>query len=100
MMTPYAMTRYRAPEIILCMGDQENVDICSMGCIMGEPVTGCVIFQGTDHIDQWNKVIEQLRTLSSEFMNKLQPIMGNYVENIPKYPGIKFKELFPDWIFP
>ncbi|NXS93204.1 MK09 kinase, partial [Jacana jacana] len=77
-----------------------SVDIWSVGCIMGELVKGCVIFQGTDHIDQWNKVIEQLGTPSAEFMKKLQPTVRNYVENRPKYPGIKFEELFPDWIFP
>ncbi|XP_039316363.1 mitogen-activated protein kinase 9 isoform X3 [Saimiri boliviensis] len=101
MMTPYVVTRYyRAPEVILGMGYKENVDIWSVGCIMGELVKGCVIFQGTDHIDQWNKVIEQLGTPSAEFMKKLQPTVRNYVENRPKYPGIKFEELFPDWIFP
>ncbi|ELK30325.1 Mitogen-activated protein kinase 9 [Myotis davidii] len=73
MMTPYVVTRYyRAPEVIL----------------------------GTDHIDQWNKVIEQLGTPSADFMKKLQPTVRDYVENRPKYPGIKFEELFPDWIFP
>lgn len=51
-------------------------------------------------IDQWNKVIEQLGTPSADFMKKLQPTVRNYVENRPKYPGIKFEELFPDWIFP
>ncbi|TEA35383.1 hypothetical protein DBR06_SOUSAS21310007 [Sousa chinensis] len=120
MMTPYVVTRYyRAPEVILGMGYKENVDIWSVGCIMGELVKGCVIFQGTDQstemksvgtlwytikdsldIDQWNKVIEQLGTPSADFMKKLQPTVRNYVENRPKYPGIKFEELFPDWIFP
>ncbi|XP_064422904.1 mitogen-activated protein kinase 9 isoform X2 [Latimeria chalumnae] len=101
MMTPYVVTRYyRAPEVILGMGYKENVDIWSVGCIMGELVKGCVIFQGTDHIDQWNKVIEQLGTPSAEFMKKLQPTVRNYVENRPKYPGVRFEELFPDWIFP
>ncbi|GAB1296006.1 Mitogen-activated protein kinase 9 [Apodemus speciosus] len=86
MMTPYVVTRYyRAPEVILGMGYKENVDIWSVGCIMGELVKGCVIFQGTP---------------SAEFMKKLQPTVRNYVENRPKYPGIKFEELFPDWIFP
>lgn len=33
-------------------------------------------------------------------MKKLQPTVRNYVENRPKYPGIKFEDLFPDWIFP
>ncbi|KAG8523015.1 Mitogen-activated protein kinase 9, partial [Galemys pyrenaicus] len=77
MMTPYVVTRYyRAPEVILGMGYKEN------------------------DIDQWNKVIEQLGTPSADFMKKLQPTVRNYVENRPKYPGIKFEELFPDWIFP
>lgn len=101
MMTPYVVTRYyRAPEVILGMGYKENVDIWSVGCIMGEMIKGGVLFPGTDHIDQWNKVIEQLGTPSAEFMKKLQPTVRNYVENRPKYPGIKFEELFPDWIFP
>lgn len=61
-----------------------------------------VIFSSRESldIDQWNKVIEQLGTPSAEFMKKLQPTVRNYVENRPKYPGIKFEELFPDWIFP
>ncbi|KTF81087.1 hypothetical protein cypCar_00046850, partial [Cyprinus carpio] len=51
MMTPYVVTRYyRAPEVILGMKYKENVDIWSVGCIMGEMVKGSVIFQGTDRI--------------------------------------------------
>lgn len=42
------------------MGYTENVDIWSVGCIMGEMIRGGVLFPGTDHIDQWNKIIEQL----------------------------------------
>lgn len=58
MMTPYVVTRYyRAPEVILGMGYHENVDIWSVGCIMGEMIRGGVLFPGTDHIDQWNKII-------------------------------------------
>ncbi|KAI5935709.1 Mitogen-activated protein kinase 9 [Manis javanica] len=101
MMTPYVVTRYyRAPEVILGMGYKENVDIWSVGCIMAEMVLHKVLFPGRDYIDQWNKVIEQLGTPSVDFMKKLQPTVRNYVENRPKYPGIKFEELFPDWIFP
>ena len=41
MMTPYVVTRYyRAPEVILGMGYHENVDIWSVGCIMGEMIRG------------------------------------------------------------
>uniref|UniRef100_A0A803Y9N0 Stress-activated protein kinase JNK n=1 Tax=Meleagris gallopavo TaxID=9103 RepID=A0A803Y9N0_MELGA len=101
MMTPYVVTRYyRAPEVILGMGYKENVDMWSVGCIMGEMVKGAVLFPGTDHIDQWNKVIEQLGTPCPEFMKKLQPTVRNYVENRPKYAGLTFPKLFPDSLFP
>ena len=42
------------------MGYKENVDIWSVGCIMGEMIRGGVLFPGTDHIDQWNKIIGKL----------------------------------------
>ncbi|CAM4665853.1 unnamed protein product [Leuciscus chuanchicus] len=101
MMTPYVVTRYyRAPEVILGMGYKENVDIWSVGCIMGEMVRHKILFPGRDYIDQWNKVIEQLGTPSPEFMKKLQPTVRNYVENRPKYAGLTFPKLFPDCLFP
>ncbi|XP_031353963.1 stress-activated protein kinase JNK isoform X1 [Photinus pyralis] len=101
MMTPYVVTRYyRAPEVILGMGYTENVDIWSVGCIMGEMIRGGVLFPGTDHIDQWNKIIEQLGTPSQQFMLRLQPTVRNYVENRPRYPGFSFDKLFPDMLFP
>lgn len=101
MMTPYVVTRYyRAPEVILGMGYKENVDIWSVGSIMGEMIRGGVLFPGTDHIDQWNKIIEQLGTPSQEFMRRLQPTVRNYVENRPRYAGYSFERLFPDVLFP
>lgn len=119
MMTPYVVTRYyRAPEVILGMGYTDNVDIWSVGCIMGEMIRGGVLFPGTDHIDQWNKIIgkitsligiflfnylfilEQLGTPSSQFMVRLQPTVRNYVENRPRYAGYPFEKLFPDMLFP
>uniref|UniRef100_A0A673LJY8 Stress-activated protein kinase JNK n=1 Tax=Sinocyclocheilus rhinocerous TaxID=307959 RepID=A0A673LJY8_9TELE len=76
MMTPYVVTRYyRAPEVILGMKYKENVDIWSVGCIMGEMVKG-------------------------SFMNRLMETVRNYVMNKPQFPGVSFNELFPDWAFP
>ena len=50
-MTPYVVTRYyRAPEVILGMGYSENVDVWSIGCILGEMIRGSVMFPGTDRI--------------------------------------------------
>lgn len=63
-------------------------------------IRGGVLFPGTDHIDQWNKIIEQLGTPSSDFMRRLQPTVRNYVENRPRYPGYSFEKLFPDVLFP
>ncbi|KAA0190759.1 hypothetical protein HAZT_HAZT004920 [Hyalella azteca] len=105
MMTPYVVTRYyRAPEassiVILGMGYTDNVDIWSVGCIMGEMIRGGVLFPGTDHIDQWNKIIEQLGTPAHEFMQRLQPTVRNYVENRPRCSGYSFERLFPDVLFP
>jgi serine/threonine protein kinase len=51
-------------------------------------------------IDQWNKIIEQLGTPSSDFMKRLQPTVRNYVENRPKYAGYVIEKLFPDVLFP
>ncbi|KAG5831690.1 hypothetical protein ANANG_G00306420 [Anguilla anguilla] len=101
LMTPYVVTRYyRAPEVILGMGYQANVDVWSVGCIMAEMVRGSVLFPGSDHIDQWNKVIEQLGTPSQEFMLKLNQSVRTYVENRPRYAGYSFEKLFPDVLFP
>nr|CAB3263638.1 JNK c-jun N-terminal kinase [Phallusia mammillata] len=101
MMTPYVVTRYyRAPEVILGMGYQEVVDIWSVGCIFGEMIRGQVLFPGTDHIDQWNKITEQLGTPSQDFINKLQPTVRNYVLNRPLQRGHPIHRLFPDSLFP
>ncbi|KAM9476667.1 mitogen-activated protein kinase 8 isoform 3-T3 [Clarias gariepinus] len=101
LMTPYVVTRYyRAPEVILGMGYQANVDVWSVGCILAEMVRGSVLFPGTDHIDQWNKVIEQLGTPSQEFLMKLNQSVRTYVENRPRYAGYSFEKLFPDVLFP
>lgn len=68
--TQYVVTRhYRAPEVILGMGYTENVDIWSVGCIMGEIVWGGVLFPGTDHIDQWNKIIGMSNFQSKSIFN-------------------------------
>uniref|UniRef100_A0A671LVV4 Mitogen-activated protein kinase 8B-like n=1 Tax=Sinocyclocheilus anshuiensis TaxID=1608454 RepID=A0A671LVV4_9TELE len=54
LLTPYVVTRYyRAPEVILGMGYQANVDVWSVGCIMAEMVRGSVLFPGTDRILTW-----------------------------------------------
>ncbi|EJW87523.1 CMGC/MAPK/JNK protein kinase [Wuchereria bancrofti] len=77
-----------------------TVDIWSIGCIFGELIRGRVLFPGTDHIDQWSKIIEQLGTPGRDFMQKLQATVRSYVENRPRHPGLPFEILFSDSIFP
>lgn len=78
MMTPYVVTRYyRAPEVILGMGYTENVDIWSVGCIMGEMIRGGVLFPGTDHIDQWNKIIGKFISAN---IKRIQCFRGSTIE--------------------
>lgn len=61
MMTQYVVTRYyRAPEVVLGMGYTEKVDIWSIGCIFAEMISKEILFPGTDHIDQWNKIISNI----------------------------------------
>ncbi|XP_067242584.1 mitogen-activated protein kinase 8 isoform X9 [Chanodichthys erythropterus] len=51
LMTPYVVTRYyRAPEVILGMGYQANVDIWSVGCILAEMVRHKILFPGRDFL--------------------------------------------------
>lgn len=100
-MTPYVVTRYyRAPEIILGMGYSENVDVWSIGCIFGEMIRGSVMFPGTDHIDQWNKVTELLSTPPQSFFDRLQPSVRMYCANRPRQKGYTTDELFPEELFP
>merc|ERR1719270_2735304 len=63
-------------------------------------IRGGVLFPGTDHIDQWNKIIEQLGTPSQEFMRRCQRTARIYGENRPRYAGYSFERLFPDVLFP
>lgn len=100
-MTPYVVTRYyRAPEVILGCGYQENVDVWSIGCIFAELIRGKVLFPGTDHIDQWTKIVEVLGTPGPEFTCRLQQSVRNYVENRPRVEPRDCSVIFPDSIFP
>jgi len=101
MMTPYVVTRYyRAPEVILGMGYSDVVDIWSVGCIFGEMIRGSVLFPGSDHIDQWNKITAHLGTPSQSFIDRLQPSVRRYVQNQDAQQGTSFTTLFPDHFFP
>uniref|UniRef100_A0A7E4W6Q9 Stress-activated protein kinase JNK n=1 Tax=Panagrellus redivivus TaxID=6233 RepID=A0A7E4W6Q9_PANRE len=101
MMTPYVVTRYyRAPEVILGIGYSNNVDVWSIGCIFAELILARVLFPGTDHIDQWTKIIEIVGTPNKDFTSRLQPHVKTYVENRPPCAARPWDVLFPNASFP
>jgi c-Jun N-terminal kinase len=59
-----------------------------------------VLFAGSDHIDQWTKIVEQLGTPGRDFLKRLQSTVRNYVENRPRQTGYAFEILFNDSMFP
>lgn len=85
---------------IRCFFRVFSVDIWSIGCIFGELIRGRVLFPGTDHIDQWTKIVELLGTPDRTFLNRLQTTVRNYVENRPRYTGYPFEILFDNEMFP
>uniref|UniRef100_A0A8C4NWH0 mitogen-activated protein kinase n=1 Tax=Dicentrarchus labrax TaxID=13489 RepID=A0A8C4NWH0_DICLA len=76
-MTGYVATRwYRAPEIMLnWMHYNQNVDIWSVGCIMGELLNRKVLFPGTDyqmiHIVTCHKLIAGLYLQAQKYIQSL-----------------------------
>uniref|UniRef100_A0A8C4I937 mitogen-activated protein kinase n=1 Tax=Dicentrarchus labrax TaxID=13489 RepID=A0A8C4I937_DICLA len=72
-MTGYVATRwYRAPEIMLnWMHYNQNVDIWSVGCIMGELLNRKVLFPGTDYIDQLKRIMEVVGTPTPDLLKKI-----------------------------
>lgn len=91
---------YRAPEVILGMSYAENVDIWSVGCIFAEMVLERTFLPGTDHIDQWTKITNELGTPSMDFINRLGRDVRAYILGRPRVPRRSFEVIFPDDAFP
>lgn len=72
-MTGYVCTRYyRAPEIMLVWRRYGlEVDMWSAGCIVAEMLTGQPLFRGTDHIDQYRRIIDLLGSPSDELVDQI-----------------------------
>nr|AEU04196.1 p38beta [Epinephelus coioides] len=96
-MTGYVATRwYRAPEIMLSwMHYNQNVDIWSVGCIMGELLKGKVLFSGTDYIDQLKRIMEVVGTPSPELLKKIcSEHAQKYIQSLPYMPQQDLEKIF------
>ena len=61
-LTEYVATRwYRAPEILLGSTKYaKSVDMWSVGCIIGELITGKAVFPGNSTLNQLERILELL----------------------------------------
>uniref|UniRef100_A0AC34GQU8 Stress-activated protein kinase JNK n=1 Tax=Panagrolaimus sp. ES5 TaxID=591445 RepID=A0AC34GQU8_9BILA len=97
----YVTTRhYRSPEIILGAGYKANADVWSLGCIFAELITKQILFPGTNHVDQWTKIISVVGTPNSSFYESLTDTTKSYLNSLPFYSAKSWESLFPDSIFP
>lgn len=67
-LTDYVATRwYRAPEILIASKNYtKGIDMWSLGCILGEMLTGKPLFPGTSTVNQVEKIMAALPKPSSE----------------------------------
>ncbi|XP_061770036.1 mitogen-activated protein kinase 11 isoform X3 [Nerophis ophidion] len=96
-MTGYVATRwYRAPEIMLnWMHYNQNVDIWSVGCIMGELLKGKVLFPGTDYIDQLKRIMEMVGTPTPDLLKKIcSEHAQKYIQSLPFMPQQDLEKIF------
>ncbi|KAI3386669.1 hypothetical protein SNEBB_007767 [Seison nebaliae] len=87
--TEYIATRwYRAPEILLASKTYtKGIDMWSIGCILGELYLNEPIFQGTNTLNQLEKILVYMPKPSSEDIESLQT---NYMEFLRNQPSKEF----------
>uniref|UniRef100_A0A8C6MDA3 mitogen-activated protein kinase n=1 Tax=Nothobranchius furzeri TaxID=105023 RepID=A0A8C6MDA3_NOTFU len=95
-MTGYVATRwYRAPEIMLnWMHYNQNVDIWSVGCIMGELLKGKVkvLFR---NIDQLKRIMEVVGTPTPQLLKKIcSEHAQKYIQSLPFMPPQDMEKIF------
>ncbi|KAM6924933.1 mitogen-activated protein kinase 14A [Xenentodon cancila] len=98
-MTGYVVTRwYRAPEVIFnWMHYSQAVDVWSAACILAEMITGQVLFQGQDSINQLQKILHVTGTPDRSLVAKMQnKDAQSYVQGLPPQKKKNFKNVFPN----
>ncbi|CAD8162026.1 unnamed protein product [Paramecium pentaurelia] len=97
-LTEYVATRwYRAPEILLGSHTYtKGVDMWSVGCILGELLTGKPIFPGNSTLNQLDRILQLTGKPSTEDIEAIQsPLASTMLEAINP-PQVKpIHQLFP-----
>eukprot|EP00928_Gymnodinium_smaydae_P082075 TRINITY_DN654_c0_g2_i1.p1 TRINITY_DN654_c0_g2~~TRINITY_DN654_c0_g2_i1.p1 ORF type:complete len:510 (+),score=129.97 TRINITY_DN654_c0_g2_i1:127-1656(+) len=97
-LTDYVATRwYRAPEILLgSTAYTFGVDIWSVGCILGELVSGKPIFPGTSTMNQLDRVMEVTGRPSPTDVEAIKsPFAATMLESLPLSRSRPLAEMFP-----
>ncbi|CDJ56435.1 CMGC kinase, MAPK family TgMAPK2, putative [Eimeria maxima] len=98
-LTDYVATRwYRAPEILLgstCY--TKGVDMWSLGCILGELLSGKPIFPGSSTLNQLERVVAVTGWPSPEDVAAIRsPFAATMMESLPVVKQKKLEDCFPD----
>lgn len=96
MLTEYVATRwYRAPEIMLTSSEYSAaIDMWSVGCILGELLTGVPLFPGSDYKNQLILIFQLLGTPVEEFQWFKSKRAKQYLNTLPYFPPLNIKHVF------
>mmetsp|Transcript_59783 Transcript_59783/g.192409 ORF Transcript_59783/g.192409 Transcript_59783/m.192409 type:complete len:460 (+) Transcript_59783:88-1467(+) len=97
-LTDYVATRwYRAPEILLgSTSYTKGVDLWSVGCILGELISGKPIFPGTSTMNQLDRIMEVTGRPSPEDIEAIKsPFAATMLESLPLSRPRPLNEMFP-----
>ena len=97
-LTEYVATRwYRAPEILLGSTKYSKaVDMWSVGCIVGELITGKAIFPGTSTLNQIEKILELTGKPTMKEIDEIDsPLANNILSGINTLKKKGFHSFFP-----
>merc|ERR1719352_1228248 len=97
-LTDYVATRwYRAPEILLgSTSYTKGVDTWSVGCILGELISGKPIFPGTSTMNQLDRIMEVTGRPSPEDVDAIKsPFAATMLESLPMSRPRPLNEMFP-----
>lgn len=97
-LTDYVATRwYRAPEILLgSTSYTKGVDLWSVGCILGELLSGKPIFPGTSTMNQLDRIMEVTGRPTTEDVDAIKsPFAATMLESLPMSRPRPLNEMFP-----
>lgn len=97
-LTDYVATRwYRPPEILLgSTSYQMGVDLWSVGCILGELLSGKPIFPGTSTMNQLDRIMQVTGYPTPEDIDSMKsPFAATMLESLPKSRPKPLAEMFP-----